>query len=269
MKSLHDAGHTAEELRDALASLGEIKAFIAGRSPAFFLDFDGTLAPIVPRPDQVELPAGRREVLRRLGEKHPVCIVSGRDLDDLRNRVGLAGLYYAGDHGFRITGPSGTNISLEVEESAREILTEAATRAQELLGDIPGVIVEAKVLSLSIHYRLVSPKDLQVIFTAVQTLHHLYPALRLTTGKCVFEFRPSADWGKGKAISWLSERICADGREICPICVGDDATDEDMFLEVEEWGVSVVVGKPVGSTHATFILETPADTEIFLARFLE
>lgn len=268
MKSLHDVHNRHGGLPDALQHLAHIQARLSGRSPAFFLDFDGTLAPIVPHPDQASLPVGRREVLRRLGDEYPVCIVSGRDLEDLRSRIRLPGLYYASDHGFRIVGPPETCISLEVGESSREILARAGSEAHKLLSGVPGALVETKVLSLSIHYRLTPPGNRDLVFQAVEKLRSLFPELRLTNGKCVFEFRPSEDWGKGRAMTWLLERLDPRDGRICPICVGDDTTDEDMFSEAKVKGLAIVVGTPDRPTQATFSLSTPDDVETFLTRWL-
>ncbi len=103
----------------ALVGLPEIKAMLGIRPPVFFLDFDGTLAPIVERPEMAEMPANTRESLRALAEAHPVCVVSGRPLDFLRAKVGLDTVFYAADHGHRIVGPAGSSVDFEIVPGRR------------------------------------------------------------------------------------------------------------------------------------------------------
>ncbi|MEE9219877.1 MAG: trehalose-phosphatase, partial [Acidobacteriota bacterium] len=94
-------------LPSALAERDQIALRLRGRRPAVFLDYDGTLTPIVSRPELATLPAAMREVLKEVAARVPVAIVSGRDRRDVEALVGLEGLIYAGSHGFDITGPNG------------------------------------------------------------------------------------------------------------------------------------------------------------------
>ncbi len=95
-------------LPDALASFGQIAGVVSARRPAIFFDFDGTLSPIVDSPEAATLVPGADKALRALAALYPVAVLSGRDLDDIRERVGIPGLWYAGSHGFEMVGPDGT-----------------------------------------------------------------------------------------------------------------------------------------------------------------
>ena len=104
-----DAPSTVDSAEKALPSalqhVNEIYGRLAGRSMAVFLDYDGTLTPIVRRPEDAELSRNMRQVIRKLAANCPVAIVSGRDMPDVRLRVGIDTLFYAGSHGFDIVGP--------------------------------------------------------------------------------------------------------------------------------------------------------------------
>ena len=95
----------AKALPSALQRVNDIYGRLAGRTMAVFLDYDGTLTPIVRRPEDAELSQSMRQIIGRLAEHCPVAIVSGRDLQDVRSVVGVDRLYYAGSHGFDIDGP--------------------------------------------------------------------------------------------------------------------------------------------------------------------
>src|SRR6266545_5805946 len=144
---------TLSSLPDALAVWETVLApRLAGRRIAVFCDFDGTLSPIVDHPDAAFLPAGTRGVLARLARHCPVGVISGRDLTDVRARVGLSGLWYAGGHGVELAGPHGVHDVMPEAEKARPVLARAAAELADRLGDLPGVSLEPKDVSLSVHY---------------------------------------------------------------------------------------------------------------------
>ena len=86
-------------LPSALNLVDEIVAGASGKRPAVFLDYDGTLSPIVSHPEDAWLPESLRQTLQSLAARVPVAILSGRDLDDVRGRVLVDGIVYAGSHG--------------------------------------------------------------------------------------------------------------------------------------------------------------------------
>jgi trehalose 6-phosphate phosphatase len=256
-----------DQLPRALESTEQMRMCIAGRLLGFFLDFDGTLAPIQSRPDLVTLPPRARLVLEELSGSHLVCILSGRDLDDLRGRAALPSLFYGGDHGYRVSGPPGSGVECEVGSAARGTLATAAADLRGLLDRTEGVIVEEKGLSLSVHYRLTPAAAVPEVQDAVREVRNRYPSLRQTEGKLAFELHPGEEWDKGRAMNWLIQRLGHARADLCPICLGDDLTDEDMFRAAKDWGISVAVGRSHGPTCADYRLKDTDEVIEFLAAF--
>src|SRR3954469_1429463 len=190
----------------ALERWDEIATRLEGRRPALFLDYDGTLSPIAPRPELAALPAAMREVLERLARRAPVVIVSGRGREDVAALVGLPGLAYAGSHGFDIAGPPPApgapplrlEVGLEVGDGVPERIGIAAERLRRELADVPGVLVEPKGFAVSIHFRLADPGDVPRIEQAVDHVVAAISRLRKGHGKKLFEVRPDLDWDKGR-----------------------------------------------------------------------
>jgi trehalose-phosphatase len=212
---------------------------LSGRRPALFLDYDGTLTPIVERPEDALLPPGTRAVLERLAARLPVAVVSGRDLADVRRMVGVEGIAYAGSHGFDIVGPDGS-----VHQRGREYLPDLDAAERELaprLDPVAGARIERKTFAVAVHFRQVAEERVPEVEAAVAEVAAAHPRLRRTGGKKVFELRPDVDWDKGRALLWLLEVLGLSGDEVLPIYVGDDETDEDAFRAIRERGLGVVV----------------------------
>jgi trehalose-phosphatase len=265
-------------LPSALDRWDEIAARLAGRRPALFLDYDGTLSPLVGRPDLAVLPAAAREVLGRLAQHFPVVIVSGRGREDVAARVGLPGLVYAGSHGFDIAGPRPAaaaagpgQLRLELGDGIPAAIDRAAGRLQQDLSGIPGVIVEPKRFAISVHFRLAGAADVPRIERAVDAALAGEPGLRKAHGKKLFELRPDLDWDKGRALLWLLDALGLDGPDVLPCYLGDDITDEDAFRAVRGRGIGILVGdigEEPRETAATYRLRDPAQVVEWLERLL-
>ncbi len=135
--------------------LPEIKERMAGKRLAVFLDYDGTLTPIVDDPKKADLNEAARAAVADLARKVTLAIVSGRDLADVRERVGLDFVFMAGSHGFEISGPEGWRETLEKGTTFLPELDRAETALAEGLGGIDGAQVERKRFSISVHFRRV------------------------------------------------------------------------------------------------------------------
>lgn len=237
------------------------------RHPAVFLDYDGTLSPIAPRPELATLPEPTREVLRRLAARGPVAILSGRGREDVAALVGLAELTYAGSHGFDIAGPT---LRREIGDGIPERIDHAAARLREELSGIEGALVEPKRFAVAIHFRLARPEDLPRIEQAVDAVRAEHPDLRKVPGKKIFELRPDLDWDKGHALLWLLETLHVENDgEVVPLYVGDDVTDEDAFRAIEGRGIGVLVAEEPRETAAAYSLRDPEEVRLFLERLAD
>lgn len=228
-----------------------------GQFPAVFLDYDGTLAPIQPRPEQAVMDDDMRACLVSLAKRCPVAIISGRERTDVERLVGLPGLVYAGSHGLDIAGP-GLRWDSPDAGHLLPVLDLAFQQLQQAVADIPGMLVERKRYAVALHYRLASTADAPQARDVIEQVASRCPGLRLAGGKKVWELRPDTDWDKGRAIEWLfSELQRSEPGHYKPLFIGDDVTDEDGFRAVMGLdGVGVVVAPQARSSAAGFRLET-------------
>ena len=229
---------------------------------AVFLDYDGTLTPIVRHPEDAWLSESMRHALRELGAQAPIGILSGRDLDDVRRRVDLDGIVYAGSHGFDIAGPGGLCRQLGAEYLS--ILDTSEKELRQALDEIPGAQLERKRFSVAAHYRNVNENDVSTLARAVEAVAARHPELRRINGKKVYELLPDIDWDKGKAVIWLMESLGLDRENVRPIYLGDDTTDEDAFRALKERGVGILVSDESPPTTARYSLKNPTEAEDFL-----
>ncbi len=258
------AGRRIDGLPSALDHVGEIEVRLAARQPALFLDYDGTLTPIVDDPDRAILPESAREAIRRLAALAPLAIVSGRDLAEVRRFVGIEGIWYAGSHGFDIVSPMG-----ERHERIPEALPTLDSAERDLrprLDPIPGARLERKRYAITAHYRQVAGDRIRDVEDAVAATAATHPGLRPTGGKKILELRPDIAWDKGRAIRWLLDTQGLDRRGVLPLYVGDDETDEDGFRAIGRPGIGIVVRGESDDrpTRALFALDRPAEVPVLL-----
>jgi trehalose 6-phosphate phosphatase len=254
------------ELPDGLQALD----LTTDRQPAVFYDFDGTLSEIVEDPDSARLVDGAAEALTSLSAACPVAILSGRDLADVRERIGLPGLWYAGSHGFELTGPDGTHHQNPEAAASIPVLAGAAADLADQLGHIPGVVVEHKRFGVAVHYRNAARDRVGEVAAAVRTAGQR-TALRVTTGREVIELRPNIDWDKGKTLRWVLDYIRDNegAGPLLPIYLGDDITDEDAFDAVDGDGIAILVRHGDDGDRATaarYALDDPDRVREFTER---
>lgn len=239
----------------------------ASRRVLLFLDFDGTLAPIVEIPEQAEMRPETRVILERLSQNQlcSVVIVSGRALIDIRERVGLANLIYAGNHGLEISG-GGLNFVEPDAVQRIKLLGELSRRLRERLRHVPGVVIENKVLTATIHFRRVQRGGRNEIRKAIyEEVAFSDRIFCVTQGLEVLEIRPRVDWNKGAAVRWIE--AMRGSADTFTFYIGDDMTDEDAFSALPK-GINIRVGKATG-TAARFYLERQESVVRFLAWLVE
>jgi len=230
-----------------------------------FLDYDGTLTPIISRPELAIMGESMRKALIKLSVKFPVAIISGRELSDVMNLVQIPHIYYAGNHGFEFKYPDGRETLLENVKKYLPLADQIQAFLQPLRLSYPGIIIERKKFSLAVHYRLIKDENLiQSLKTSLSGIATRFPLFKLTSGKKVFELRPSIDWHKGKAVQVITNEIYGNSPDSYPLYIGDDLTDEDAFRAIKGWGTGILVGNEVQSTFGDFSLKDTDEVRVFI-----
>lgn len=248
--------------RDRTAAPGSAAGGGANRW-ALFLDVDGTLLDMAPRPESVQVPPGLVQLLRRLREHFggALALLSGRPLsllDDLFAPLRLPG---AGLHGLEIRHADGTLHPPATVSGLDRI----RAQAQALAAALPGVLLEDKRHTLALHYRQAPLAGEQVQAQAQAWLEEIGPGWCLQQGKAVVELRPDG-MDKGSALLALSQRPPFAGR--CPLVLGDDLTDEDAFAMARRLGGEAVLVGNRPATQARWRLPDPAAARAWLRGLL-
>ncbi len=255
---------STQALPSALLLFKEFTTRFHEKQFVVFLDYDGTLTPIVERPELAKLSQDMRDTLQLLSRHCPIGIISGRDRNDVSHLVNLDSLIFAGSHGFDIAGPEGFNLHHEVGAQFSSALDQAETALQAWLKNISGSLLERKRFSIAIHYRLVDPDNVPKIEQAVTQILSSFPTLRRSEGKKVFEIQPRMDWDKGKALLWLLDGLKWKEKNYSPVFIGDDLTDEDAFRILPNIGVGIVVEEGYRFSSADYALRSPDEVQQFL-----
>ncbi|KAL5171085.1 putative trehalose-phosphate phosphatase J [Glycine soja] len=227
-----------------------------GKQIVMFLDYDGTLSPIVDDPDRAFMSDSMRKTVRKLARCFPTAIVTGRCKDKVYNFVRLAELYYAGSHGMDIKGPTRSS-KYNKDSKAEAILCQPASDFLPMIDEVyqqlvektkstPGALVENNKFCLSVHFRCVDEK--------------------------VLEIRPTIKWDKGKALEFLLESLgLANCSDVFPVYIGDDRSDEDAFKKLRDrgQGFGILVSKFPKDTSASYSLQEPNEVMNFLQRLVE
>ncbi|MEQ9498371.1 MAG: trehalose-phosphatase [Deltaproteobacteria bacterium] len=215
------------------------------------LDFDGTLAPIVDRPEDAALPEVTRPILERLASTHTLAIVTGRDVKSVDTLLRMPDVWRIGLHGHERCAPNGDIESHALDDETAHQIERRRVAAKRAVEAIEGAWIEDKSSGLAMHTRACSPDDeveAQRRFTEVM----VGAPLDLVRGKRVVEARPRGVH-KGTALLALAEELGA--RSI--FYAGDDVTDEDAFesLAGREGALTVKVGE--GATRAGHRVQDP------------
>ncbi len=208
------------------------------------LDFDGTLAPIVPHPEEAAILPAAGHALRRIADRRDtlVAVVSGRGLDDVRARVREERAFFAGNHGFEIEGP-GIRHRIDAAERHRPELRAATERLRTEFADLEGAEIEDKGITVSVHYRRVDDPAAAELLRQAAVREAERSGLRVTHGRRIVELRPPVDWHKGRAVEFLIDALAAE-KPLYPVFIGDDVTDEDAFAAVRaRGGLAILVAR--------------------------
>jgi len=233
-----------------------------------FLDYDGTLTPIVKSPDKAFLSSSTRKILKELSDnrKITVSIVSGRSLQKIKKLVALDNIYYAGCHGMEIEYAGKTFVVPDAKKSL-PILKRLKKKLRKELCCIKNVEIEDKGLVLAIHYRNVRKGcvlQLKKIFSENVRPYLYSKKIRIANGKKVIEVRPPVDWDKGRYCLYLLKKLERKGKSLLPVYIGDDETDETCFKALRRSGVTIFVKGEKRSSQAVYYLNSPAEVRALL-----
>eukprot|EP00945_MAST-04E_sp_MAST-4E-sp1_P006696 g6696.t1 len=286
--------HDGAEMEDGFVAIERVKQMLGSGSHSLvvFLDYDGTLSPIVTDPKAAFLPEKTKVTLQRLAGLVPTVVISGRAKETVRNFVQIDDIIYAGSHGFKLDGTAQFQHDLEVGLDHKDILTAGFSRLEKAVADVCGARLEWNDLCFTVHYRCVGEGEQESVINRVRKIVEeefcvgkweggtpgKAVGLEVRGGKMVLEVRPSIDWNKGMCVSWVLEKMDAalkkENKMSISLYIGDDVTDEDAFQELKckygglSFGILVAKdgGKGLGrKTNANFVLDSPVAVESFLA----
>jgi trehalose-phosphatase len=192
--------------------------------------------------------------------------MSGRDLADLRERVGVSGVIYAGCHGLEIEGP-GINFRHPEAEAQEEVLGAVSRQLTERAPTVPGMRIEPKRFGLAVHYRHVAQDQMRRVETELaRAIQQGAGRLRIFHGSQVIEIQPQVSWSKADCVLWIRDVLqrTASG-PMMVIYMGDDWTDENAFEALAGQGITIRVGAAVPTSKAIYRLPDVADVQRFLA----
>ena len=254
--------------RALLPVAADVAARLSGTPLVSMLDVDGTLAPIAPRPDDAAVPQETKRLLAALAV-HPgvtIAFVSGRAAADVERLAGIRGAWVVGNHGFEILRPDGTPITDASLGTAREAIAAALGDIADAILTMPGVLIEDKHWTASVHFRLAAPSVAPLLREAVQRAADRQ-GLRVMEGKKVLEIRPNRDVNKGTAALELTREILG-SRQGSVLYVGDDATDEDAFASLRAHVPAAVTARVTHDDAARTAAEFALDDTSAVAEFL-
>lgn len=278
-------------IEDALEALRVL--YLDGGDLVLLLDYDGTLTPIVARPELALLAPDTRRLLAQLAAlpRVHVGVVSGRKLDELKVLVDLPGLYYAGAAGMELD-LNGKRIVHPRAEEAEAAAAELIARLTEAVSDYPGAWVEDKRFACTVHYRDVAAEQIDQLRGRVEEiaqweeadclkngdcppnvwkgtvpLFETIPAgagVRIVKGPMALEIAPDMGWNKGTAVRMILDHL--DAPHAMVVYAGDAANDAEAFDAVAAVaGITLGVG-PDAPSIARFRLPDPAALCKFLSR---
>lgn len=270
-----DRGKPAREIKKMKHLFSEwkmIRKKIGSRPVCLMLDFDGTLANIRRDPDKAHLSSGAVLTLKNAASnpKIDVSVISGRSLKDIRKRVGIKKITYAGNHGLEIQGPGIKFLTTGAPEIKKR-MSRIARELRKEFRKINGVIIEHKGLTVSVHFRMVKKSgidDVEEVLKKVTTPFLSKQEIMITSGKKIWEVRPPVKWDKGRTALFLIEKKRKTTKKILPIYIGDDRTDEDAFKAIGKGGICVFVGR-LGRSAAPYYLRGVAEVNGFIHRITE
>ncbi|KAF2312159.1 hypothetical protein GH714_028324 [Hevea brasiliensis] len=251
--SIDDASYDTwvVEHPSALGSFDQMMRAAKGKKIAVFLDYDGTLAPIVDNPDLAFMSDEMRAAVREVAKYFPTAIISGRSRD------------------------KGNEVLFQPAKKFLPAIQKMRTALKEKVMKIQGARVEDNRFCISVHFRQVREEDYEILEKKVKSVLEHYPEFHLSWGKKVMEIRPSIEWDKGNALEYLLDTLgLGNSNDVLPVYIGDDRTDEDAFKSQMNFAGNAKKGPRIPNncnfkpkdTKASFSLRDPSEVLTFLLR---
>ncbi|XP_019704764.2 probable trehalose-phosphate phosphatase C [Elaeis guineensis] len=272
----------------ALNRFDQMMSTVMKKKIVVFLDYDGTLSPIVDDPNRAFMSDSMRSILKEVAQYFPTCIISGRSREKVYEFVRLSNVYYVGSHGLDIMAPNKSlndaNITFHektIDEKGNEVILYQPAQKyspkiekmfkelEEKTKEIQGAMIENNKFCISVHFRRVNKENWSVLEEQVMAITKKYSDFHITRGRKVVEIRPSIEWDKGKALEYLLDNLgFGSNGTAFPLYIGDDRTDEDAFkvLQSRGQGYPIVVSSIPKDTKASYSLRDPSDVSSFLLR---
>jgi trehalose 6-phosphate phosphatase len=233
-----------------------------------FLDYDGTLTSIQKTPDLALLSSSTRRTLQSLSSlpQMILTIISGRALNEIQKLIGLDNVNYVGNHGLEIKVKS-LEDKIPQDKEIRKKMVALSQKVLKKIDRFPGILVENKGLTLSIHYRLARedciPELKKIVSASISLLKRSY---ELRKGKKVLEIRPRTKRNKGWAVNKIIQQYSSKKKpRDLYLYFGDDLTDEDAFeLTNSKGGYSILVDRGYRDSQAHYYLKGPEEVRLFL-----
>jgi trehalose 6-phosphate phosphatase len=249
----------------SLHAVVKLEEALAARPRGLFSDVDGTLSAIAPTPEAATLLPGVRALLEEARDAFDVvAVVSGRAAGDARQLVGVAGIAYIGNHGLERLDPDGTAQVLPEALTFRHAISATlATLAEQLAPRFPGLRIEPKGVTASVHVRNTpEPAAAEEAVYQAATAAAQLNGLRVTRGRLVVELRPPVDVDKGVAVAAVIRTHGLRGA----IYLGDDRTDIDTFRALRRLTAEGFChGVAVAVLHAEAPEHLAAEADVALA----
>ncbi len=245
--------------------------YLQGRCLWLFLDYDGTLVPLVPKPREARPDAELLRTLARLGRapRLRTAILSGRPLEWLQDALPISGLYLAGVYGSQIQSPDGGLFHRVDPEVTRRTVGQVKTIWEELIQGRSGFMIEDKGISVAMHSRQADREEAAAVEARAQAVaaERAGSELRVLSGVHYIELAPRAA-NKGEAVKWIIRRFPFQGALV--VYVGDDIVDEEAFEVIQGLGgIAVRVGPQVNASLANERLPGVAEVRAWLVGLLE
>ena len=227
------------EIPNALESYGQLAGITIGRDSVLFLNYDVALSQTVAEPGADAPVDNGAQALRNLAAVSPVVVISGRDLADIRDRVGIPEIWYAGSHGFELLGPDGSHREHATGLAAVPVLAGVAAELRGILEHIPGVRVVHTRFAVTVQYLEAASEHIDEIVATTRRLGQRNK-LRVSSGRMLVELRPDVQWDEGTRLAWIQSHVDKP-KSLIPIYIGGDFIDEDAFEAVQLAGVGIAV----------------------------